>query len=313
MGVIMMLSYSSVTFAMYHGNTTETIYSVSYKRTIAVNLGILISVILNSFLWPVLARRELRKEIALLIGRQGVLFAELVNKFLLEEPDHLLPQSKHGPLPSSKTEPSNGNRNSDQAARDKDVQPLEGSTALTSEQDRLSGTPSSNVSSKESPLLTGSGRKVSRHQYLPLLPSEAGPWIIRPAQQEKEEKQGKRDRQSDRDRNTMDPDQLAFQHVEHQLQTKVIKINELLELSGSEPRLKEEFPTKLYKQIVQCCQNILDRMISMRMAAQLLSPEVRELVTGPMNYYRRDMVSNWYSNGSIKESLSDSATSSILT
>jgi len=84
--------------------------------------------------------------------------------------------------------------------------------------------------------------------------------------------------------------------VEHQLQTKIIKINELLELSASEPRLKEEFPIKLYKQIVQCCQNILDRMISMRMAAQLLSPEVRELVTGPMNYYRRDMViacSSW--------------------
>ncbi|KAF8934419.1 hypothetical protein BGZ52_004604 [Haplosporangium bisporale] len=38
------------------------------------------------------------------------------------------------------------------------------------------------------------------------------------------------------------------------------------------------------------CQNILDRMVSMRMAAQLLSPEVRDLVTGPMNYYRRDMV-----------------------
>jgi hypothetical protein len=87
-----------------------------------------------------------------------------------------------------------------------------------------------------------------------------------------------------------DPDRLAFQHVEQQLQTKLIKINQLLELSGSEPRLKEEFPMKLYSQIVQCCQNILDRMVSMRMAAQLISPEVRELVTGPMNYYRRDMV-----------------------
>lgn len=31
----------------------------------------------------------------------------------------------------------------------------------------------------------------------------------------------------------------------------------------------------------------------MRMAAQLLSTEVRDLVTGPMNYYRRDMVILW--------------------
>ncbi|KAG0200550.1 hypothetical protein BGX33_010913, partial [Mortierella sp. NVP41] len=46
----------------------------------------------------------------------------------------------------------------------------------------------------------------------------------------------------------------------------------------------------LLRLIVQCCQNILDRMVSMRMAAQFLSTEVRDLVTGPMNYYRRDMV-----------------------
>ncbi|KAF9124008.1 hypothetical protein BGW39_008533 [Mortierella sp. 14UC] len=68
------------------------------------------------------------------------------------------------------------------------------------------------------------------------------------------------------DEDKLDAGRLAFQHVEHQLQTKLIK------------------------QIVQCFQNILDRMISMRMAAQLLSVEVRDLVAGPMNYYRRDMI-----------------------
>ncbi|KAF9337974.1 hypothetical protein BG006_001075 [Podila minutissima] len=173
MGVIMMLSYSSVTFISYLDDTDETIVHLFYKQAVTVIEGILIAVVMNSLLWPTLARRELRKEIAILIGRQGALFAELINN-----------------------ESQNAN----------------------------------------------------------------------------------------------DPDRLAFQYVEHQLQTKLIKISQLLELSASEPRLKEKFPMKLYKQIVQCCQNILDRMVSMRMAAQLLSPEVRDLVTGPMNYYRRDMV-----------------------
>ncbi|KAF9091010.1 hypothetical protein BGX23_005558 [Mortierella sp. AD031] len=137
MEVIMMLSYNSIIFGLYHGRTQDNIYGTSYKVAVTVIIGILISVGLNTLLRLVLARRELRKDIALLIGRRGVLFAEL---------------------------------------------------------------------------------------------------------------------------------------------------------SASEPRLKENFPGFLYKQIVQCCQNILDRMVSMRMAAQVLSTEVRDLVTGPMNYYRRDMV-----------------------
>src|SRR5690554_1690305 len=86
LGIIMLLSYSSITFIMYDSKTAETIYQVCYKRAITVIIGIIVSVIMNSLLWPILARRELRKEIAILIGRQGVLFAELVSKFLLEDP-----------------------------------------------------------------------------------------------------------------------------------------------------------------------------------------------------------------------------------
>ncbi|KAG0370906.1 hypothetical protein BGX24_001890 [Mortierella sp. AD032] len=182
MGVIMMISFNSIVFGLYHGRTEDNIYETCYKVAITMIIGILISVALNTFLWPVLARRELRKEIALLIGRQGVLFAELEQELQDRESHH------------------------------------------------------------------------SSDDY------------------------------------KLDADRLAFQHVEHQLQTKMIKIYQLLDLSASEPRLKEDFPGKLYKQIAQCCQNILDRMVSMRMAAQLLSTEVRDLVTGPMNYYRRDMV-----------------------
>ncbi|KAF8986982.1 hypothetical protein BGZ52_006879 [Haplosporangium bisporale] len=256
LGIIMMLSYSSITFIMYEGNTTETIYEVCYKRAVTVIIGIIISVIMNSLLWPILARRELRKEIAYLIGRQGVLFAELVNKFLLEEPQ---PQNK---APSHYV--SNW-----------------GDDALSDE-----------YNSEEEEDMEVELKEAARVD-----PFREG-FIERAQQAEKRKRRGTRgslehsiQRHHIEDTlESMDPDRLAFQHVEHQLQTKLIKILQLLELSGSEPRLKEEFPMKLYKQIIQCCQNILDRMVSMRMAAQLLSPEVRELVTGPMNYYRRDMV-----------------------
>lgn len=241
-GVIMMLSYSSVIFINYLGNTNETIVHLFYKQAITVIEGILIAVVVNSLLWPMLARRELRKEIALLIGHQGVLFAELINKFLLE---HQVREVE------STVEESGGQ-----------------SESQNSQSRHGSREPSANTTEPlqvvETPLKGSGPRKVHNS--------------------------GQKHALDDEFQNANDPDRLAFQYVEHQLQTKLIKISQLLELSASEPRLKEKFPMKLYKQIVQCCQNILDRMVSMRMAAQLLSPEVRDLVTGPMNYYRRDMV-----------------------
>ncbi|KAF9973985.1 hypothetical protein BGZ73_002765 [Actinomortierella ambigua] len=234
LGIIMVLSYSSITFIKYEDITTDTIYEVCYQRAITVIVGILISVVMNSLLWPITARRELRKEIALLIGRQGVLFAELVNKFLLEEPAQAKPHHEH------------------------EKETRKGYSQRHSDDDDRRGTSADNIRSAP-PSIRG-----SNHDSKVSSPDEA-------------------------DMAEIDPDRLAFQHVEHQLQTKLIKILQLLELSESEPRLKGNFPVSLYQKIIQCCQNILDRLISMRMAAQLLSPDVRELVTGPMNYYRRDM------------------------
>ncbi|KAG0034479.1 hypothetical protein BGZ81_004511 [Podila clonocystis] len=241
LGIIMLLSYSSITFIMYEGQTPETIYEVCYKRAVTVIIGIIISVIMNSLLWPILARRELRKEIAYLIGRQGVLFAELVNKFLLEDPQ---PQRK----PSSHYVSKWGD-----------------------------DTISDEYSSEEEEEIEADLKEATRAD-----PFREG-FIERAQHEEKRKPRSSIERNLQRDHledtlESIDPDRLAFQHVEHQLQTKLIKILQLLELSGSEPRLKEEFPMKLYEQIIQCCQNILDRMVSMRMAAQLLSPEVGALL-----------------------------------
>ncbi|KAF9123973.1 hypothetical protein BGW39_008549 [Mortierella sp. 14UC] len=291
LGIIMLLSYSSVTFIKYEDNTTETIYEVCYKRSITVIIGIIISVVMNSLLWPILARRELRKEIAILIGRQGVLFAELVNKFFLEDQ-----REGQGHSHCVANWPENAKEDDDEdgeeeynekaelarrleaehihdsfierAGRAERAEKVARQFAANREGDRLkvfasaSSRSEGQLSSSQVSRTTDSDHHSSNSGELPhQIPPELA-----------------------------DPDRLAFQHVEQQLQTKLIKINQLLELSGSEPRLKEQFPMKLYNQIIQCCQNILDRMVSMRMAAQLISPEVRELVTGPMNYYRRDMV-----------------------
>ncbi|KAF9990174.1 hypothetical protein BGZ75_003300 [Mortierella antarctica] len=279
LGIIMLLSYSSITFIMYDGFTTETIFEVCYKRAVTVIIGIIIAVIMNSLLWPILARRELRKEIAFLIGRQGVLFAELVNKFLLEEPQHTDQfrriQALDGP-DWSNTKPGDSVHASD--GRDEDETATKDMSYLDNYQDSFVER-AERESQSEKRKSAGQRGNASENNALDRPSEESRRLGHKSMQYQQEESRG-----------TMDPDRLAFQHVEHQLQTKLIKISQLLELSGSEPRLKEEFPMKLYQQIIQCCQNILDRMVSMRMAAQLLSPEVRELVTGPMNYYRRDMV-----------------------
>ncbi|KAF9980172.1 hypothetical protein BGZ75_008750 [Mortierella antarctica] len=278
MGVIMVLSFSSVSFAKYHQWTNETIYEICYKQVVNITLGIILSVILNTFLWPVLARRELRKEIAQLIGRQGVLFAEIMNRFMLQDPGQAVENERYGPQ-----SPQESSEHFDETAI------YEAKTGL-GEEPGLSIEPATVEMKEGSTFGETSGAGVGAMRPLHdsgLEPGDTMPNYGRSATTKGRQCQD--DGASLRRRATLDADRIAFQHVEHQLQTRLLKITQLLELSRSEPRLKETFPEKLYKQIVQCCQNILDRIVSMRMAAQLLSPEVRDLIIGPMNYYRRDL------------------------
>ncbi|KAF9935797.1 hypothetical protein BGZ67_002967 [Mortierella alpina] len=265
-------------FAKYHQWTNETIYEICYKQVVNITLGIILSVILNTFLWPVLARRELRKEIAQLIGRQGVLFAEIMNRFMLQDPGQAVENERYGPQ-----SPQESSEHFDETAI------YEAKTGL-GEEPGLSIEPTTVEMKEGSTFGETSGAGVGAMRPLHdsgLEPGDTMPNYGRSATTKGRQCQD--DGASLRRRATLDADRIAFQHVEHQLQTRLLKITQLLELSRSEPRLKETFPEKLYKQIVQCCQNILDRIVSMRMAAQLLSPEVRDLIIGPMNYYRRDL------------------------
>lgn len=284
LGIIMLLSYSSITFIMYEGKSSETIYQVCYKRAITVIVGIIVSVLMNTFLWPILARRQLRKEIAILIGRQGVLFAEIINKFLLEDP----PEAANGNKHAVRNLPVDEEDNDGLSLEEEEDEEVDLKYAQRPDlfQDSFV------ERAEQEGLEEEQKRKRERRRRLNSSAALESDNDDSDSDKDKIAARGGLAHQIDDIRDQIDPDRLAFQHVEHQLQTKLIKILQLLELSESEPRLKEDFPMKLYKQIIQCCQNILDRMVSMRMAAQLLSPEVRELVTGPMNYYRRDMVSD---------------------
>ncbi|KAF9399398.1 hypothetical protein BGX21_006311 [Mortierella sp. AD011] len=261
-GLIMMISYCSIVFTVYEGFTTESIYTVAYKRSLTVIVGLIVSVIVNSLFWPILARRQLRREIAALIGREGVLFAELINKVFTMDS-------------SAKAEPGKAQDNSN-VNPEGDIDAGEGGTDFVKRAVR--------EEHEENWRQVLQGTDVSGSTYENLNASEI-------SERRKKAKDARESEGRTENRVTVaDPDRLAFQHIEQQLQAKLMKIMELVELSVLEPKLKEEFPVKLYRKIVKCCQNILDRMVSMRMAAQLLSPEVRELISGSLNICRRDLI-----------------------
>ena len=277
----MFLSFTSVCLSKYHGRTNETIYELCYKQVINITIGIVLAVILNSFLWPVLARRELRKEIAQLISREGVLFAEMMNRFMLQDPEQAVEYQRFG-LQS-------GQQPFEQVHEK--VIYVEGTGLAKEPALSTEARMASPVEAKEDLFGGASGTGVGAAGALcnsVLEPAEAAPTYDKRASIENRRRQD--DAVHLRRRTALDADRIAFQHVENQLQARLLKIGQLLELSRSEPRMKEPFPEKLYSKIILCCQNILDRIISMRMAAQLFSPEVRDLIIGPMNYYRRDLV-----------------------
>ncbi|KAG0313563.1 hypothetical protein BGZ99_008744 [Dissophora globulifera] len=279
-GNVMMMSYISITLLMYRGLTGETIYQICYKRLVTVIVGIIVALAINSLLWPILARRELRKELANLIGREGMLFAELINKFMLKVPDH-----RKEP-PSIIARPRENQESGDECVcNDQCKTRCHGGGNADDDgfQDSFIEIAEQEAQSERRHQALNRSTEIRKHESKSIEVED----IDRDGQVPP---CGCHHNYTEDWRNSKDPDRRAFQGVEQQLQIKLLKTSELLGISASEPRLKGEFPMKLYKQIIQCCQNILDRIISMRMAAQSISPEVLELVAGPLNDNRRDVV-----------------------
>lgn len=85
-----------------------------------------------------------------------------------------------------------------------------------------------------------------------------------------------------------------FQAIELHLQVSLIKLEGLLAQTKHEPRLKGPFPVATYRSMLSCCQNILDKLHSMRCVTtrQDWYQHVRRDFVIPVNAERREMVGN---------------------
>ncbi|CDR88651.1 related to BRE4-protein involved in endocytosis [Sporisorium scitamineum] len=85
-----------------------------------------------------------------------------------------------------------------------------------------------------------------------------------------------------------------FQAIELHLQVSLIKLEGLLAQTKNEPRLKGPFPVATYRSMLACCQNILDKLHSMRCVTtrQDWYRHVRRDFVIPVNAERREMVGN---------------------
>ncbi|KAI8049144.1 uncharacterized protein B0P05DRAFT_563912 [Gilbertella persicaria] len=57
---------------------------------------------------------------------------------------------------------------------------------------------------------------------------------------------------------------IQFQHIELSLQVSLVELQGLLAHAPNEPRLKGPFPVKTYEAMLESCQNILDKFLSIR-------------------------------------------------
>ncbi|RIA95229.1 Fusaric acid resistance protein-like-domain-containing protein [Glomus cerebriforme] len=85
-----------------------------------------------------------------------------------------------------------------------------------------------------------------------------------------------------------------FMEMELYLQLSLLKLKELLSQTPNEPRMKGPFPIKTYSEILMGCQNILDKLLSMRIAVtkEEWYTSIRRDFTIPVSKERKDLVGN---------------------
>ncbi|PKY38564.1 hypothetical protein RhiirA4_336561 [Rhizophagus irregularis] len=85
-----------------------------------------------------------------------------------------------------------------------------------------------------------------------------------------------------------------FIEMELFLQLSLLKLRELLSQTPNEPRMKGPFPVKTYSEILSGCQNILDKLLSMRIAVtkQEWYTSIRRDFIIPVSKERKDLVGN---------------------
>ncbi|CAG8735631.1 12752_t:CDS:2, partial [Cetraspora pellucida] len=85
-----------------------------------------------------------------------------------------------------------------------------------------------------------------------------------------------------------------FMDMELHLQISLLRLHSLLEQTPNEPRMKGPFPVSTYRQILIGCQNILDKLLSMRIAVtkEEWYSVVRKDFIAPIVEERRELVGN---------------------
>jgi hypothetical protein len=83
-----------------------------------------------------------------------------------------------------------------------------------------------------------------------------------------------------------------FMEMELFLQLSLIKLKELLSQTPNEPRMKGPFPVESYNKIIIGCQNILDKLLSMRIAVtkEEWYTSIRNNFLLPISKERKDLV-----------------------
>lgn len=86
-------------------------------------------------------------------------------------------------------------------------------------------------------------------------------------------------------------DRSKGEKMEGKIQSAIDACNVLLELTDHEPRFRGPFPKLFYKEMIVCLRNMLDRMLSTRIALIQMPYQVKNDITAKAYHvYRRDMV-----------------------
>lgn len=84
----------------------------------------------------------------------------------------------------------------------------------------------------------------------------------------------------------------SAQKMEGKIQKSINACAVLLELTDHEPRLKGPFPKAFYSEMIVSTRNLLDRMLSIRIALSKMPTSVKKnICMREYNIHRRDMVS----------------------
>ncbi|KAI9474873.1 Fusaric acid resistance protein-like-domain-containing protein [Zychaea mexicana] len=87
-GIVVLVTYVAVALTRYaQPNPGESIYTTVWKRMVTVIVGIVVAMILNSAVWPFIARHATRKSVSGISNRLGEYYNFLVGTFLYHDID----------------------------------------------------------------------------------------------------------------------------------------------------------------------------------------------------------------------------------